>query len=156
MPDEPKSNVKNETASELIQQEIERAKNNLQCAINRLGHSAVRATNPVPWFKRYPVKCGIATGVLVAGGAVAAVAAFRKKSRSDHRAETPPVNVYVKKPKPQTSGWGRVGTALVAAISARLAESLKASITSSISERSASPRGKTVIVPNPQLRDVQI
>ena len=157
MPDEPKSNVKNETAGDLIRREIDRARNNLQCAMNQLGRSAIRAANPVPWFKRYPVKCSIATGVLLAGGAVAAIAAFRKKTHTTHLSETHPVHVYVKKPKPQSSGWGRVVTALLAAVSGKVAESLKTSITSSISEGTARrSRGKTVIVPNPQLRDVQI
>lgn len=156
MPDEMKSNATNETASEFIQREIQRARHNLQCAIQGLGRSSLTAANPIPWFRRYPVKCGIATGVLLVGGTLAAVAAMKSKSRVHQQfANVPPVNVYIKKPKAQSKGWGTVGTALMAALSAKLTESLKATISNSFSE-GAVARGKTVIVPNPQLRDVQI
>jgi hypothetical protein len=157
MPNEPKSNAKSDTAGELIQREIERARNNLQCAIHGLGHAALQTVNPITWLKRYPVKCSIATGMVLAGGAVAAVLAVRNRPQADpSRANAPPINVYVKKPKAQFKGWGNVGTALLAALTSHLKESLKATLVSSLADRPKPSPGRTVFVPNPTLRDVHI
>ena len=156
MPDEPKSNAKNETAADFIQSEIERTKNNLQCAINTLGHSALKAANPVRAFKRHPVKAGIVTAAALAGGTLAVALAFSRRNDAPVT-QGPPVNVYVKKTKPKSTGWGQLGTALVAALTAKATQGVRTTITNSFSNEFHVPgRTKVAIAPNPKLRDVQI
>ncbi len=156
MPDEPKCNARNETAADFIQYEIERAKNNLQCAINSLGHSALKAANPVRAFKRHPIKAGIVTATALGGFALCVAYTFRRKNESP-AAQGPPVNVYVKKTKPKSTGWGQLGTALVAALTAKATQGVRTTITNSFSDEfHGSGRTKSVITPNPKLRDVEI
>ena len=158
MPDVPKSNAKNETADDFIQKEIARTKTNLHCAVNSLGHSALKAANPVPWFKRYPVKASIVTAAALAGGALCIVRAIRKKPEGAREQAGVPVNVYIKKPKSQSKSWGtQLGTALLAALTAKVSEGVRSTISNSLSdEYTGSGRTQTVLVPNPKLRDVDI
>ena len=156
MPDEPKSKARNESAADFIQGEIERTKNNLQCAINTLGHSALKAANPVRAFKRHPVKAGIITALGAAAGTLGVIYALRRKKETVYP-PGPPVNVYVKKPKPKSGGWTQLGTALVAALSAKATQGVRATIANSFSDEfQASNRTHCRITPNPNLRDVQI
>lgn len=156
MPDEPKSNAKNETAADFMREQIERAKNNLKCTINRLGHDTLSVANPVPWFKRYPVKCSIVTGALVGGGALLVARAVKHRHDSVQHPVAPPVNVYIKKAKPKSKGWGQIGAALLTILSSRVAEGVRATIADSFSAEFAEQHGKTRIIPNPNLRGVDI
>ena len=159
MPDELKRNANNESAASFIEHEVERAKNNLHCAMNKLGHAALLAVNPIPWLRRYPVKCGLVTGAVVAGGALAVVIAVRKNKTSGSQSESNrPINVYVKKPRPKSKGLGaQLAGALVASLAAKFSESARSVVANAISpERVTGAKPQTYIVPNPNLRDVQI
>jgi hypothetical protein len=84
------------------------------------------------------------------------VYAFRRKKEHAY-SQGPPVNVYVKKPKPKSAGWTQFGTALVAALSAKATEGIRTTITNSFSDEfHASSRAHCGVTPNPKLRDVQI
>lgn len=142
-----------------MQEQIDRASQNLQCAINQLGHTALAAANPVPWFRRFPVRCSLITGSLVAAGTLVAVRAFRHRKGADHQEDPQrPIHIFVKKPKPQSKGLGaQLATALIGGLSAKLTDSLRAMVADSFaSERAVSPDLKRPIIPNPNLRDVEI
>jgi hypothetical protein len=156
MPDELKTDAKGDPVADFIQKEIARTKHNLHCAINSLGHSALRAANPVPLIKRHPVKAGIVAVAALAGGALGIVYALRRKADAPC-AQGPPVNVYVKKPKAQSKGWGQIGTALVAALTAKATQGIRTTITNSFSDSYQVPaRPQPVMRPNTNLRDVEI
>lgn len=157
MPDEPKSAAKNETAADFMGGQVERTKGNLRCTINRLGHDALKVANPVPWFQRYPVKCSIVTGALLGGGALLLARSLRR--RHDHRPSPslPPINVYVKNPKPKSKGWGQIGAGLMTVLFGQVSESVRATLSDSFAgDTVGADRPKPRIIPNPNLRGVEI
>lgn len=156
MPDEAKSNAKNETATDFIRKQVDRSKNNLQCAINRLGHDALKIANPVPWFKRYPVTCSIVSGALVGGGALLVGRVIKHRQAPKPRQPAPPVNVYIKKPKAKSKGWSQLGAALITVLTSKVSENVRATITDSFASAGQDERAKSKIIPNPNLRGVEI
>ena len=158
MRDESTSNVPDESAASFIEHEIGRAKSNLQCAVSKLGQAALRVANPVAWFRRYPVKCSLVTGAVLASGAAAAVLLIRRHKGRDDGQGAQPIQVYVKSTKAKPKGLGaQLVSALIAGLSAKATQAARNAIINAMSsEQLHACRTQTVIVPNPKLRDVQI
>jgi len=114
------------------------------------------SANPVRWIRRYPVKCGIATSLLIAASAAGVVLALRRKKNRDASGPANPVNVYLKNPQNSHHWRFQLASALLAGVAGKLSQGIKARFIESLTEHRAPTRSQTVIVPNPKLRDVEI
>jgi len=157
MPEPPKSNANSETAAVFIQGQIKRTNNNLRCAINTLGITALKAANPVQWFRRYPAKCSIVTGAVIAGSVAGIMLALRRKRNRGSAGDANPVQVYLKSPQNAHHWSSQLASALLAGIAGKISQGIKARLVESLAgEGAAQNRERTVIIPGTKLRDVEI
>lgn len=100
-----------ETVDQFIANEVRHSTLALRTAVDCCGRSLLRAVNPVRWFKRHPVSASIVAGAGLAGGAIVAVYAYRKRKEpaDDH----PQIHVHFDKPAGrQHHLTKRIGSAL--------------------------------------------
>lgn len=125
-----------ETAEAFISKEIERVTCELREAARLCGRSALRAVNPLRWFRRHPGSATLIAGVGVAGGALIAQRAMRYWR--EPRPDSPEIHVHFGKTEKNPNALAaRLGSVLFSAAITKMSHWVDSRIAMGISRRSA-------------------